>query len=728
MKNSVCTLFLAGAVSAALSPMMAQAQSAESTSTTKVEEIVVTAQRRSERLQDVPVAVTAVKGEQLEALGVQSALDLKAAAPSLNTGAANGFFTSSIRGVGSVNYAPGVESPVALYIDGAYLAAPQASELALNNVQSVEVLKGPQGTLFGRNATGGLIQITTATPSSEPEGKFSVGYGNYDTFTGSGYIGGPLAEGLAADLAFSGRTRKDGYGNNIVTGTDVGEIERDIAVRSKVVWAPGEDTTVTLIGNYWKGEDSTGAIVAFPNKVSGFVNTATGFAENRVNPDLDYDSDSNVDFNKRGRTWGGSLKVDHDMSAMRFSSITAYRTGTFHLYEDLDFTPFDVTDLVSRQRDRQFSQELQLSSLGDSRLKWTTGLFYFYLKSGYEPIFLDFTNYPFVGAALDLTGIQSGKSIAGYAQATYELFEDTNLTLGGRYTRERRKELSPELIVIPPVIGPLPPVNFGTRSDTASKFTYRVSLDHRFTDGLMGYVSVNTGFKSGGYNSNEPGTKPYKPETLDAYEIGLKTDLFDQRLRLNFAGFYYDYTNIQVQRIATTALVIENGPSARIYGVDVDFTAILSDAFSLTGGINWISPTFGSFPDCPISQPVGGIPLVQTGTSCKDNQIPLAAKFSGSLAANYSAKVGMGALQASVSVYNNSGYFFESDNVLDQGSYAKLGSTIKWTSDSGFSVGAFGKNLTDKRTRTFAATQAGGNAVVAYDEPRTYGVTFGYEF
>ncbi|HKQ83334.1 MAG TPA: TonB-dependent receptor [Steroidobacteraceae bacterium] len=719
MKNSVCTLMFAGAVAAALNPGMGHAQSPAAGASAKVEEIIVTAQRRSERLQDVPVAVTAVKADQLSALGVESALDLNVAAPSLNTTTSNGIFTASIRGVGSFNFAPGVESPVALYVDGVYLAAPLASELTLNNVESVEVLKGPQGTLFGRNATGGLIQIATSTPTAEPEGKFVAGYGNYDTFTGNAYVSGGITDSLAADLAVAGKTQGKGFGRDIVTGTKTGRVKHDVAVRSKVVWTPGSDTTVTLIGNYWDGKDSQGTVVAFPDKFSGFV-------PGRLNPDLGYDSDSDLDFRKSAWTAGGALKIDHDFSAVRFSSISAYRKGVYTLVEDLDFTPFDVAKLYDKQRDQQFSQEFQLSSIGDSPLKWTTGLFYFHLKSGFVPIVVDLINFPFAGAAIDLTTDQSANSGAVYGQGSYEIFENTNLTLGARYTKERRREISPAQITTIPFLGLTVPEDFESRNDTNSKITYRVSLDHRFSDEVMGYVSWNTGFKSGGFNANSPGTAPYKPETLQAYETGLKTDLFDGRLRLNTAGFYYDYKNIQVQRIDRFALAIQNGPSARIYGFDADFTAVLGDAFSFTGGVNWISPKFKGFPDCPVSSPAGGVPL---GIStCNDNQIPFAAKFTASIAANYSTVLRGGKLRASVNAYYNDGYFFESDNVLRQPSYTKLGTTATWTSDRGFSFGLFGKNLTDKQTRAFAATQASGNAVVSYDDPRTYGVTLGYEF
>ncbi|HKT15939.1 MAG TPA: TonB-dependent receptor [Allosphingosinicella sp.] len=724
MKRSVRASILAWTAIGALSAGSAHAQSTaaepgEASTDAQVEDIIVTAQKRSERLQDVPIAVTTVKGEQLSAMGVESAIDLRLAAPSLNSTNANGYLASSIRGVGSLNFAATAESPVGLYIDGVYLGAAQASELTLNNIQSVEVLKGPQGTLFGRNSTGGVVQITTVTPSDVPTGRFSVGYANYDTLTGNAYISGGLADGLAADFAFAGRTQGKGWGKNIITGSDVNRTKHDLSFRSKLVWEPGPETKVTLIGNYWDGNDTQGTIMAYPGKLSGPV-------PGRVNPDLGYNSDSDHDYFRSGWSYGGTLKIDHNFDSIRIASISAYRKGRSFLSEDLDFTPFDVMSLKIWQETEQFSQELQLSSRGSSRLTWTGGLYYFYLKGAYPPIILDLLNVPGAGIILTQYDTLTAKSGAAYGQATYEILDDTHLTVGGRYTTERRADIDASQIVEIPFLGLTIPTAFPDRRVTANKFTYRISLDHRFSDEVLVYASLNTGFKSGGYNPNAHDQLPYRPETVTAYEAGLKTDLFDRRLRFNVAGFYYDYKDIQVERLTATALVVENGPSARIYGADVDFTAVLGRGFNLTGGINWISPKFRKYPDCSRSTPAGGQPL--TIGPCDGNQIPFAAKFTASAAANYSADLGSGKLLATANVYYNSGYAFQSDNILKQRRYAKLGASAKWTSDRGMSVGVFGRNLTNRRTAAFGSTQSDGNVVVSYAEPRTYGITLGYEF
>lgn len=724
-----------------LTPAAAQTSDAAAADEGQIGDIIVTAQKRDERLQDVPVAVAVATGDQLAAIGVESSVDLRIAVPSLNSTAASGYVANSIRGVGALGFAPGIESPVGLYIDGVYIAAPQASELSLNNIASVEVLKGPQGTLFGRNATGGLINIKTKTPGQTTEGKFSLSYGNLGTLTGSAYLGGGLAENLAADIAVNARTR-DGFGKNVPTGTDVGSVHHDISLRSKIVWTPSNETTVTATGAYWDGRDTNGWFVEVPGKRNGFnrIGSVPGGFPGFPGPvaiDRGYDASTNFETVQDGWSALGALKIEHDFGGVNLTSTSSYREGKLFLTRDLDYTSTNAANLVINQGDEQISQELQLSSTGNSQLKWTAGLFYFYLKSGYNPGFIDLVNTSFAGVFLTVKENQTANSYAGYGQATYAIGESTNITLGGRYTSEKRAAVDAFQNVFIPFIPPAGlniPTDFPDRSINANRFTYRISLDHRFSPELLMYASYNTGFKSGGFNTGAPGAPSYNPEKIKAAEIGAKMDLFDRKLRLNLAVFHYDYSDIQVQRVDLFNLLVFNGAKAKVKGIDGDFTAVLSPNFSLTGGFTWLDPKFKDFNVCPISAQGGGEFLVASGpgtafpTGCTGNQIPFAAKFTGSVAANYTAPLGNGKLLLSGNVYYNSGYSFESDNVLRQPKYAKVGASAKWTSDSGLSIGAYGRNLTQKRTALFEGSQSSGNTAVAWADPREYGVTLGFEF
>lgn len=728
MNQRAKRLMLACTASCALiaTPALAQdaAQSEDASQAGEVDDVIVTAQRRDERLQDVPISVTAVNAQQLQAAGVESAVDLRQVAPALNSARTNGsWVTSNIRGIGSFGYGVGVESPVATYVDGVYYSAPFVESLLLNNIEAVEVLKGPQGTLFGRNATAGLIHIRTARPTSEPSGNFELGYGSYDTTTARAYIAGGLSENFAADFSAVGRFQGEGYGRNRTTGQDTNQLEEDLAFRSQLLWTPSPDTEFRLIADYFSGEGTHGDVAAYPGFVNGFTFT--------LNPDLDYDTESDYPIHRTVE--GGGLALQWSQSfggGYEWLSTTAGREASVTLNQDLDFTPNDVGTLIYGQDEQQFSQEFQLNSPTDGPFQWTAGLYYYWGQGDYAPVVVDLSQFIFVQGIFTTKSTQVTESLAAYAQGAYELTDNTNLTVGLRYTEETRtEEDATDLLDFSSGGGPIIPIAYPDREISFDNVSYRISLDHRFSDEVLAYASFNTGFKSGGFNSGLPGNAPYQPEELDAYEIGLKMDLLDRRLRLNVAGFYNDYTNMQVQGLATSSLIIRNGPSAEIYGVDADFTAILNDNFSLTGGFAWLSPEFGTYLGCAShTSPTGGTPLTEIGTDCTGNQIPGAAEFTSSLTLNYGQTFTSGELEASANVYYNSGLYYEADNVLSQDAYATLGATVRYTFNNGVSVGAFGRNLTDERVKAFAASQQSGNTAVFYQDPLTYGVTVGYRF
>ena len=674
----------------------------------QLEEVVVTAQRRSERLQDIPMAVTAVNAKQLAVSGVDNASDLRQVAPALNSQKINGsWVASSIRGIGSFSFGVGVEPSVAMYVDGVYLASPFAETLTLNNIASVEVLKGPQGTLFGRNATAGVILMTTSDPTADPHGNFEVGYGSYQTSSVKGYVAGGIAKNLTADFSFIGTFQGEGFGRNLATGNEAGRLNQDLISRTKWVWAPTDSTKFVLIGDAFNAYGSYSPVTGRPGSISGYI---PGY----IFPDLRQNVDTDVDTYRKLRGGGVSLRVDQTVGDLKFSSISAYRGSRLWEQADLDDTPVSIGKLLYGQDDRQFSQELQLSSRSGGKLQWTTGFYYYSAKSSNAPVILNFFGL-FPNYVLTSDEYKSSPSI--YGQATYALFTDTHLTVGARYSSEtdEAKNAVQDSVVYP------------SQKSTTSSPTYRISLDHRFSENFLGYVSFNTGFKSGGFNSGSPGTAPYQPEKLKAYEVGLKTDLFDRRLRLNAAGYHYDYSNIQVLAVTNTALLVRNGPTASVYGLDADFDAILTHHFSLNGGINWMTSKFGNYPGCPVGSLTGGVPLNFTGTNCAGNQLPFAAKFTGSASVNYAAPLGGGNLRASLSAYCNSGYFYEPDNLLEERAYVLVNASAKWTASNGVSIGVFGKNLTNKRVLG-TGTAGNGNQNAWYSDPITYGITLGYSF
>jgi iron complex outermembrane receptor protein len=690
-----------------------------SKSSGQLEEIIVTAQKRAENLQDVPIAVTAVTAATLEKMGVKAFTDLTVAVPGLNVTNTFGRLTFSLRGIGSTSVGPGVENPIALYIDGVYYASTTASLLSLNNISQIEVLKGPQGTLFGRNATGGLVQVTSKDPTQTTTGSFDLTYANYQTEIASGYLAGGLADNVAADISIYAKHQGEGWGRDLYNGEQVYNVDHDVAVRSKVVFTPLDLTKLTLIADYNDIRDSMNPSTIRPGSISPF--------EPGLQPDLGYNVNNNYQPAHLIKTDGVSLRWDQGISDLTLSSITAYRHANSTIGGDLDGLPIDEADFIFDQYDQQFTQELQLSSKNAEKLQWTTGLFYYDGKSGYTPFYIPL-RYAGINVIYPSTN-EKISSEAAYAQFTYAVADDTHLTLGGRYTDEKHTLFDSSTGVIP-IDAPVSSVvatDIPNASETNKEFTYRASIDHRFSNEVLAYASYNRGFKAGGYSVSSPTAPPYSPETLDAFEIGAKTDLFDRRVRFNTALFYDKYDNIQVQRYNAISIETVNGAKARSYGVDADLTAVLAPGLQLTAGVTVADATFTSFPNCVLAAPLGGVALF--GGNCTGYMLPIAAKTTGNVMLDYVVPLSNGSIDLNGNVYYNSGYFTDISNVIHQKDYTKLGVFGKWSdATEHYSIELYGANLTNRRVIVYGDSQGVGTQLVNYGEPRTYGVTLGYKF
>ena len=689
----------------------------------ELEEITVTAQRRSENLQSVPIAVSAVTGTQLSRIGVKDLVDMRTAVPTLNLNNTSGNLTANLRGVGSNAVGPGVENAVALYIDGVYYGSTGGSLLSLNNIAQVEVLKGPQGTLFGRNATGGLIQVTTREPTQDLSGQFGGSYANYQTFTGSAYIAGGLTENLRADLAVQATHQGDGYGTNGFNGKDIYKVDHDISVRSKIVFTPTDLTKITLIGDYTSSKNTNNIFVVQPGTISGFT-PAPGNPPFGVAPDTGYNASIDYQPVDRIHAGGGSIRIQQDIGSLELVSTTAYRRTNTKIDFDYDGSPQKIEEIGVVEHDRQVSQELQIQSKGSGPFKWVAGAFYYRATAAYAPASLYFYD---IGAFISIYAQQRATSLAGYVQGTYEVAEGTNITLGGRYTTEKRVAVYGRDAVNSSVTGALLATDTAPyQSKRYNKFTFRIAVDHRLSQDIMAYASFNRGFKSGGYSVGSFGSPPYAPETLDAYEVGIKSDLLDQHLRVNLAGYYYDYRDLQVQRYGSGPILTTNGAKAKIYGIDADVTAVFSSRFEINGGFGLQHPEFSSYPNALLTNSSG--PTSYTFGSAAGNLLPLAARFLANLGSNYKVDVHGGSLDLNGNIYYNSGFATDADNTVKQHHFAQLGASATWTApDQHFSVGLFGRNLTNKRVLTDGAATMTGH-LVFYAPPRTYGVTAGYKF
>jgi len=690
-------IVIAGAAMIAIVPMQSLAQEV------RLEEVMVTAQKRTESLQDVPISDSAISASDAFVRGVRDITSLQTAVPGLVINHTANEGNIFIRGVGTNLFGPASEQTVAMYVDGVYLPSPESNMFEFNNIERIEVLKGPQGTLFGRNTTGGVVQVITRDPTQELSADVSVGYGNYDTITAQGYVGGGISDNLSADLAVMYSDQGEGWGRNFTTDLENGiKADDNFAVRSKLIWNIGDNTVAKLLLDY-----SESFVKYDYQLLPGIVSP--------INPTQTWPGPYNAlgglnDF-ESVRQEGASLHVEHQAGSIRIVNILSYRDTDVGYLLDQDDTPVVAADLSLPSRAHNWSEELQVYGPDDSRVKWMVGAFYFDAIAGYNP--LDINN-----GVIIIDDDQETTSMSGFGQLTTEVFEDTNLTVGARYTSEDQ-DFSGNTIFLGTDLGDV------TDSQDFSETTWRVALDHHFSDDVMGYVSADRGFKSGGYNLIVvAGVDSFLPETLDAYQIGIKSEFLENRLRVNAAAFWYDYTDIQIEVPVTGGTTTDNGPAARIKGLEVEIQAKALESLNISAGLTYLDSEYTDFENAVAIGPEG-----QPGTvDATGNELVSAPQLSGNVSLSWDIDIGSGSIVPAVNLNYNDGYFFYADNRLTQPSYWLANATLTWFSeDDRFSVQAWGKNLNDETYYEGRSEQGGLGDAQRQAAPRTYGVTFRYK-
>ncbi|MEJ0024731.1 MAG: TonB-dependent receptor [Rhizomicrobium sp.] len=693
-------LLLASVSSVVLATQAVQAQQAVP-DTSAVETVVVTADRRLENAQSVPVTLTALSADTLLHSGIDNIAGITAAVPGLEFTQNLTGGTPFIRGVGTTSALTGQEGSVAVYVDDVYIAAPSGTLFSLNNIDRLEVLKGPQGTLYGRNATGGVVRVITRTPSQDASGQATIGYSNYNTIEGTFYGTAGLADGVAADLAVYGNSQLDGWGKNLTTGKDAFS-QDNLSVRSKLLWNISDQTSATLAVDYSQARNELGqGYHPLPGTIAAdHVTKFTSF----------YDTAGSPNDDARTQQGGVSLNIDQDLSFAQLKSISAYRLLTVRENYDQDATPPTIAQINSQQREATFTQELQLLSPTDSKITWIIGGYYFGDTTTFRPVI----NKNAVSASI-INSRQGTGSYSAFGQATAPLPYDTNLTAGIRFTRDN-KDVSGTTTTLAGMSVPI------FQKTHYERVTYRLSLDHHFTDDIMGYASFNTGFKSGIFNTIVYSAKPVRPENIKAYEIGLKSELFDHRLRLNVSAFYYDYRDIQLAQILAGTSILINAARAEIKGIDADFDTVLTDNLHASGGFSILDGTYTSFPNAPtyVLNPAGGATLSSinaTGFPTVDTP-----KFTFSSLLSYTHPVSWGELAADLSYSYNDGFNFSPDKVLRQPSYQLVGLSLGWSSsDTKWGVRVFSNNLLNEHYYTNMKTSTLGFQG-SPAEPLTYGI------
>jgi iron complex outermembrane receptor protein len=689
-----------------------------------LEEIVVTAQKRAQNLQDVPIAVSAVTSNQLASTGVENLLQLATAVPGLSIGNIGSEAEIYLRGVGTNGGAAGQENAVAVFVDGVYMPSQASANYSFGDIDRIEVLKGPQGTLYGRNATGGAINIITRTPSFTPELEGEVGYGNLDTVSGKLYATAGLGDKIAADFALTYNNQHGGFGRNLTTGADANTL-RSWGVRSKVLFKLTDNIHLTL------GADDTVNAGSMGVDYREYSPQSRQFLTGQLGWPYGF-WDTQTDFNPSfyTRNSGGSARVDVDVGWANLTSISAYRN--VHAFEGFDVADNSLSTFHAfiNETNWQYTEELQLASSDHSKLKWIVGLFYLDASSGDDPFHINGALFSPAFSDEITHPNQLTTSYAGYGQATYEFLPQTNLTVGARDTNDKRTLKATGYVVLldGTTVPAFAPQN---RSTTFNHPTWRLSLDHKFSQEYLVYASFSTGFHSGVYVTTGAPTGPVvKPETLAAYEIGAKTTFLNERLQVNASAFHYDYNNLQVSIVQGASENLLNAGKAEIYGLDMDLAAKLTRDLTLRWGAELLHDRYLSFPDAPCSSVNNSFPFGNNIVACDaaGNKLNRSPDYSFNVAAEYDVPLAGGHLETTLGVYQNGGFYWNPDNRLRQRAYEVTNGQIKWSAPGGtYFVRVHAENVFNTKYFTFGSGEPTGD-LAAGAPGRTFGVAFGVKY
>lgn len=682
-----------------------------------LEELVVTAQRRAEDVQDVPISLVAVSGASLERSGVRTTDDLQRMAPGLTIATVGSGFVSYtyIRGGGTNQVDTGSDPSVAYFVDEVYLGGSAGLQFDLFDIDHVEVLKGPQGTLFGRNAASGAISIVTRKPSRTPEGNITLEYGNYNAVLVRGGVSGPLTSDGRLLYRISANIRqRDAFTQNLTGLADPGNLDSKGA-RGQLEWQDG-DLDLLLTGDVLHARNGqTNQFLTGPT-TGGFLDPTLPLPPGQSFFAHYYDLVGHENQDLADLT----ARADYKTSLGTITSITALRRSKFTRLQDNDMTAYNGFINALYERDRTFSQELRLTGDRD-RFHYILGAYYYRAKSDYDPIGIAGPAFPTVVArgrqAVDLMAITTD-SYAAFGQFSYDLTERLKLTLGGRYTRDEKRESRHVDRFGLAVYDVSPHANF-------HRFTPAVTLDWKPTDGVLAYASYREGYKSGGFQSTLPPTPtlastPFLPEYVKSYEAGLKLTLLERRLLADFALFRSDITNQQVARSpAPATLLIDNAGRTRDDGLDVSLTARPFEALTLSADMTFQRARFLSYRNIP--QNFDGKAQLRS------------PDFSGFFAAEYVTPLpGAGDLALRAEYAYRTKAFFDAANSeisgLFQPAYgvANLRAALR-PQGKDLEIAAFVRNVGD--THYYQNVAISGLAgAAAPGQPRTYGVSISARF
>lgn len=774
----VCAALLAGG---------AAAQSSTAADDGGIQEVVVTAQKRAESVQDVNIAISAFSAEALETLGWKDITQVATQTPNLDIKYVwgNSMPVATIRGIGMNDFQANSKPGVGFYVDEVYLPSIALMGLQLFDMERLEVLKGPQGTLYGRNTNGGAINYITRKPSQEADGYVRGSFGRFQRAEYEGAFGGPISDTVSGRVSFYGVNQGDGFVLNRVSGQRHGEVDL-WAARGQLRYQPND--SLDVIVNIHGGKDgSEGAYfqhVGFWNRgANGMTPPLQRFCaavlQGRRDPancvdQLQYsDTDGNIyagDYTARNdityngqplnfdewpldnRNIGGGINLNYTLAnGLTLTSITSYESYDRFQPKESDAQPLLFLDLYFASKIRAYAQEFRLASDAEGDFSWIVGAHYTSESIDEDPPRVLFVDNFLVNRA-QVIYKQDLNQVAGFAHADWKFAEDWKLSVGARYLEENIDFQSESSFLLPPAFGqgnrvvlaavpgvvnvpgqaPIPVP--GLANDSA--VTGRIALDWKPLENLMLYGSYSRGYKGGGFNggfvTNIAQWIPYEPEEVDAYELGFKSDWLDRRLLFNAAVFYSDYKNLQAvsSRPSASGVVqnfLANLSRAEISGAEFELTARPVSNFEIRAGLGLLDAKNKD------PQPLFDGPFAAAGVLAP-RKLANSPDYTANLAFTYDIALGADTSLRLATDINRSGKQFreiQNNTALEVPEQGLWNGSVTWRSnDNRWNVSLWGRNLSDEEfiVDTLSTPAANGWGVIVYGMPRTYGVSAEYRW
>ena len=740
----------AGLVFTTLMALPALAQEPNESTVRLIEQVVVTAQRREQSMQDVPIAVSNLSAEQLQDAGIGDLMEVQMLVPSLtmeqNKGP--GFATFRIRGIGNLGNIPNFEPAVGLFVDGAYRSRSGLGIGELVDVERIEVLRGPQSTLFGRNVTGGLINVITRRPTEDFEAFVEVGAGDLNELVFKASVSGPLSENVRGRLSAITQSREGSFDDRFQQQSK--NDKEANAVRGQLALQPTDRLSILVIAAYTNNDVSccapdveNGAIsVSLSNIITGGQFVLDNDPTNRViqqNDTYGYAIDA----------WEATLAIDYNFDLFTMTSFTSFDAYDIFSEMDAEQTLLDLAMFIDRQTADTFTQEIRLTSTQEGLFDWMLGTAYYrndFTRGSLdpnEPLLILGAHWPLVAAQAPGTpgdmaffeSVNDTRSLSFFAQGNWQVSERISISAGARwFTEEKTVSIdTASSFAAPPsfvfVFGIPAPVNVARKTDQVA---WNLSAQFQATEGSMLYASVSQGAKGGGYDGNwgalTVAEREFSDEEVMSYEAGVKSIFFARHVSMNANIFYSDFDNFQNASFLGTSFLVDNAERVVVQGFELDVVTVLADWLTADFSYAYLDATYRSFTNGPCVFPLTG------NCDLSGRSLPLAPENRWHLGLLSVWAAGRGELYTRLDYARTDNT--ETDNALDprglQPSYGLLNGRIGWR-DDGWDISAWVANATDEAFVTISAPQSlfgslDGGRQIFLNDPRTYGLTLRVSF